>query len=176
MANADWWACGAGAAGAGGPAAAAGVDAAQRRPRGRDRPEGRDRQRRPVVLTMDGELRKTGSSRHEQAELLICAMVGDVRQLVPRDGSPLGHRKRLAAMTAPQVQVMIRDQDNRKDESVTIEAAEPLENGRRLSGITWIESACGQHASGFSSTNRCAREMVLRSWAGGPVFRPYTTQ
>jgi hypothetical protein len=48
---------------------------------------------------------------------------------VPQDGSPLGYGKRLAAITAPQVQVMIRHQDDSKSVLVAIEAAEPLENG-----------------------------------------------
>jgi hypothetical protein len=48
---------------------------------------------------------------------------------VPWDGSPLGYGKRLAAVTAPQVQVMIRHQDDSKSVLVAIEAAEPLENG-----------------------------------------------
>ena len=48
---------------------------------------------------------------------------------MPLDGSPLGYGKRLAAITAPQVQVMIRHQDDSKSVLVAIEAAEPLENG-----------------------------------------------
>ena len=53
---------------------------------------------------------------------------GGVRQLVPRNGSPLGDRKRLAAMIAPQVHVMVRDQGDGKSVLVAIEAGEPLEN------------------------------------------------
>jgi hypothetical protein len=48
---------------------------------------------------------------------------------VPRDGSALGYGKRLAAITAPQVQVMICHQDDGKSVLVAIEAAESLENG-----------------------------------------------
>jgi hypothetical protein len=52
-------------------------------------------------------------------------------KLGPRGGSALGDRKRLAAVTAPQVQVMVRGQDNGKGEPVAIEAGEPLENRLR---------------------------------------------
>ena len=57
---------------------------------------------------------------------------GGVRQLVPRNGSPLGDRKRLAAMIAPQVHVMVRDQGDGKSMLVAIEAGEPLENRLEL--------------------------------------------
>ena len=57
---------------------------------------------------------------------------GGVRQLVPRNGSPLGDRKRLAAMIAPQVHVMVRDQRDGKSVLVAIEAGEPLENRLEL--------------------------------------------
>jgi hypothetical protein len=54
------------------------------------------------------------------------------RWLVPRDGSPLRDRKRLAAVTTPQIQVMIGGQDDGKGVLVAIEAAEPLENRLEL--------------------------------------------
>ena len=66
---------------------------------------------------------------------LICAIGRVVGRWPVRrgeNGSPLGDRKRLAAIIAPQVQVMVRDQDDGKSVLVAIEAGEPLENRLRL--------------------------------------------
>jgi hypothetical protein len=50
---------------------------------------------------------------------------------VPPGGSPLGNRQRLAATIAPQVQVMIGDQDDGKSLLVAIKTGEPLQNRLR---------------------------------------------
>jgi hypothetical protein len=58
------------------------------------------------------------------------ASLGECRR--GENGSPLGDRKGLAAMVAPQVQVMVRDQDDGTSVLVAIEAGEPLENRLEL--------------------------------------------
>jgi hypothetical protein len=50
---------------------------------------------------------------------------------VPPGGSPLGNRQRLAATIAPQVQVMVGDQDDGKSLLVAIKTGEPLQNRLR---------------------------------------------
>ena len=83
---------------------------------------------------------------------------------VPWDGSPLGYGKRLAAVTAPQVQVMIRHQDDSKSVLVAIEAAEPLENGLGVPRLL---------GSKVHAASRFARDCICVVY--GPNIRPTPT-
>ena len=99
-----------------------------------------------------------------------------MRQLVLQDGSPLGDRKRLAAMIALQVQVVVRYQDDGKSILVAIEAGEPLENRLRLPRLLgskvhaaslWRETHSALYTDEiYARARRCATPLRKRTRNG----------